>query len=198
MKKQISYIALAIALSISPQFAYAQTQSYPTDEELQKLMPDFQRQVDYWDQYEEPERQNEAKAFAENWSQRDPAVAPFLGSWSGWEEEMDIYPSTTESKVCIIYRSGTAQVVNFRLGNVLNQQIYTDRGGVIFRQGNYVGSAWNKDNPTGEAGVSAYRLFAPAEVPTRAYWRDWDEGDRVLRVLEQFNAAGCIAEATNF
>lgn len=172
-------------------FAYAQTQSYPTDEELQKLMPDFQSQVDYWNQYEEPEHQKEAKAFAENWSRRDPTVAPFLGSWVGWEQQMDIYPSTTEGQICIIYTDGTAQVVGFWLGNVLNQRIYTDRDEVIFRQGNYVGSAWNRDNPTGEAGVHAYGLFAPAEVPTRAYWRDWDEGDQVI---EQFNAAGCITD----
>lgn len=191
MKKQLlSGIALAIAFGISPQIAYAQTHSHLTDEELQKLMPDFQRQVEYWNQYEEPERQNEAKAFAENWSRRDLAVAPFLGKWAGWEQTKDIYPSTTDGQVCIIYTDGTAQVVSFALGKVLNQRIY-DGGGVTFRQGNYVGSAWNNNNPTGEAGVEAYRLFAPAEVPTHASWRDLPEGDRVI---EQFNAAGCIAE----
>jgi hypothetical protein len=192
MKKQLSGIAFAIACGIIPQFSYAQNQSYLTDEELQKLMPDFQRQVDYWNQYEEPERQSEAKAFAENWSRRDPTVAPFLGSWAGWEQTMDIYPSITDGKVCIISTDDTAQVVGFALGNVLNQRIY-DGGGVTFRQENYVGSAWDNNNPTGEAGVNAYRLIAPAEVPTSAYWRDWDEGDRVI---EQFKAAGCIAEAS--
>lgn len=193
MKKQLSHIALAIAFGISPQITYAQTHSHLTDEELQKLMPDFQRQVEYWNQYEEPERQNEAKAFAENWSRRDPTVALFLGKWAGWEQTMDIYPSTTDGQVCIIYTDETAQVVGFALGNVLNQRIY-DSSGVTFRQRNYLGSAWNNNNPTGEAGIEAYRLFAPAEVPTRGYWRDWDEGDRVI---EQFNAAGCIAEASN-
>ncbi|MEW6493029.1 MAG: hypothetical protein AB1589_11055 [Cyanobacteriota bacterium] len=168
MKKPFSSIALTIAFSISPQIAYAQTHSHLSDEELQKLMPDFQRQVEYWNQYEEPERQKEAKAFAENWSRRDPAVAPFLGSWAGWEQTMGIYPSTTDGQVCIIATDDTAKVVGFALGNVLNQRIY-DGSGVTFRQGNYVGDAWNKDNPTGEAGVHAYRLFAPAEVPTRAY-----------------------------
>jgi hypothetical protein len=66
MKEQIPYIILAIALSIIPQFAYAQIPSYPSDEDLQNLMPDFQSQVDHWSQYEEPERQTEAKTFAEN------------------------------------------------------------------------------------------------------------------------------------
>ncbi|AFZ20931.1 hypothetical protein [Allocoleopsis franciscana] len=193
MKKHLSCIALAIAFGISPHFAYAQTHSHLTDEELQKLMPDFQRQVDYWNQYEEPQRQSEAKAFAENWSRRDPTVAPFLGTWAGWEQTMDIYPSTTEGQVCIIYTDDTAQVVSFALGNVLNQRIY-DGSGVTFRQGNYLASAWNNNNPTNEAGVEAYRLIAPAKVPTRAYWRDWDESDRVI---EQFNAASCIAEASN-
>lgn len=117
MKKQLSCIALAIALSIIPQFAYAQTQSYPSDEDLQNLMPDFQRQVDYWSQYEEPERQTEAKTFAENWSRRDPNIASFLGKW------------------------------------------------------------------------------AAIEVPTRDFFSYCDHGSSVL---EQFNAAGCIAEATNF
>lgn len=192
MNKQLSCITLMITFGMSTQFAYAQTQSYPTDEELQTLIPDFHRQVEYWNQYEEPKRQSEARAFAESWSRRDPAVAPFLGNWLGWEETRDIYPSTTDGQVCIIHTYGTEQAVSFGLGNVLNQRIYTDGGAVIFQQGNYVGVAWSNDNEAGnEAGVTAYRLFAPAEVPTQAFWRDWDEGDRVI---EQFKAAGCIAE----
>lgn len=192
MNKQLSYIIFMTIFCIIPQLAYAQTQSYPSDEELQKLMPDFQRQVEYWNQYEEPERQSEARAFAENWSRRDSTVVPFLGSWSGWEETMDIYPSTTEGQVCIIYTSEPE--ASFRLGNIRNQRIYTDRSEVIFPEGNYVGIAWSNDNKAGiEAGVNVYRLIAPAEVPTRESLSYWDEGDRIL---DQFNAAGCIAEAS--
>jgi hypothetical protein len=194
MKKQLSCTTLIITFGMSTQLAYAQTQSYLTDEELGKLMPDFQRQVEYWNQYEEPERQSEARVFAESWSRRDPAVAPFLGTWAGWEETMDIYPSTTEGQVCIIYTDGTSQVVGFELGNVLNQRIYTEGGGVTFKQGNYVGDAWNKDNHTGEAGVNVYRLIAPAEPPTRESLSYWDDGDRIL---DKFKASGCLAEAPN-
>ncbi len=122
MKKQLSCIALAIVFGISPQFSYAQSQSQLSDEELQKLMPDFQRQVEYWNQYEEPERQSEARAFAENWSRRDSAVAPFLGKWAAIEETMDIYPSTTQGQVCIIGTDYTKPEVYFSsLGKVLNQ-----------------------------------------------------------------------------
>ncbi|MBD1936746.1 hypothetical protein [Microcoleus sp. FACHB-68] len=59
------------------QFTYAQTQSYPTDEEIQKLMPEVYRQVEYWNQYKEPERQKEAKAFAATWV-HGLAIASFL------------------------------------------------------------------------------------------------------------------------
>jgi hypothetical protein len=192
--KQLSCITLTLVFGMSTQLAYAQTQSHLTDAELQKLMPDFQRQVEYWNQYEEPERQSEARAFAENWSRRDPAVAPFLGKWVGWEQTMDIYPSTTDGQVCIISTYVTEQELGFELGNVLNQRIYTEGGGVTFQQGNYVGNAWNNDNHTGEAGVHAYRLVAPAEVPTRAFWRDWSKGSLII---EQFKAAGCIAISSN-
>ncbi len=190
MKEQIPYITLAIALGIIPHFAYAQAQSYPTDEELQKLMPDFQSQVNYWNQYEEPERQSEAKTFAENWSRRDPSIAPFLGQWTAIEETMNIYPSTTAGQACIIHTSEPE--VSFSLGNVLNQQIYTDAGQVIIQQGNYAGVAWSNENGT---GIYVYRLIAPIEVPTRESFSYWDNGSSVL---EQFNAAGCIAQATNF
>lgn len=197
MKKQLlSSIALAIAFGISPQLAYAQTYSYLTDEELQKLMTDFQRQVEYWNQYEEPEHQKEAKAFAQNWSQHDPVVAPFLGKWAAIEETMDIYPSTTEGQVCIIDVDYTKPEVDFSqvsfrsLGKILNRQIYTDGGGLTIQQENYVGLVWNKEN---ETGVYVYRLIAPAEVPIHASWRDLPEGDRIL---DQFNAAGCIAGAS--
>lgn len=189
MKKQLSCIALAIAFGMSTQLTCAQTQSHLTDKELQKLMPDFQRQVEYWNQYEEPERQSEARAFAANWSRRDPAVAPFLGSWSGWEETMDIYPSTTEGQVCMIYTSEPE--ASFRLGNIRNQRIYTDRGGVTFKQGNYIGIAGRNGN---EASVYVYRLIAPTEVPTRESLKYWSEGSRVLK---QFMAAGCIAISSN-
>lgn len=190
MKKQLSCITFALAFSMSTQLASAQTQSYLTDEDLQKLMPDFQRQVEYWNQYEEPERQSEARAFAENWS-GDSEVAPFLGKWAALEETMEIYPSTTEGQVCIIATDSTIPEVDFSLGNILNQQIYTDAGGTLLQQGNYVGAVWNKEN---EIGVYVYRLIAPAEVPTRASWRDWQGSSRVLK---QFKAAGCIAEAFN-
>jgi hypothetical protein len=177
---------------MSTQLACAQTQSHLTDKQLQNLMPDFQRQVEYWNQYEEPERQNEARAFAENWSRRAPAVAPFLGSWSGWEETMNIYPSTTDGQACIIYTSEPE--ANFRLGNIRNQRIYTDRGEVIFQQGNYVGVAWSHNKEADiEAGVNVYRLIAPSEVPTRESLKYWSEGSRIL---EQFKAAGCMSEAS--
>ena len=186
MKKQLSCIGLAIAFGISPHFAYAQNQSYLTDEELQKLMPDFQRQVQYWSQYEEPERQSEARAFGATLS-RDRAVTPFLGKWAAIEETMDIYPSKINGQVCIIHAFSTPEPeVDFSLGKVLNQRIYPVEGGVIIQQGNYVGVAGRNGN---EAGIYVYRLIEPAEAPTRAYWRDWDEGDRVI---EQFKAAGCI------
>jgi len=180
-----------ITFSMSTQLAYAQTQSYPTDEELQRLMPDFRRQVEYWSEYEEPERQSEARAFAENWSRRDPAIAPFLGKWAAIEETMNIYPSTKEGQVCIIHAFSTPEPeVDFSLGNVLNQRIYPDEGGVIIQQGNYVGIAGRNGN---EANVYVYRLIAPAEVPTRASLSNWRGSDRVI---EQFKAAGCIAQAS--
>lgn len=181
MKKQLSCITFIIIFAMSTQLAYAQTKSYPTDRELQKLMPDFRRQVQYWSEYQEPERQSEARAFAASWF-RDPAVAPFLGEWGAWEETMEIYPSSKNGQVCIIHTYGIEEEVRFNLGNVLNQRIYTDVDEVIIQQGNYTGVAWKN-------GVNVYRLIAPAEVPTRASWIDWREGSRVI---EQFNAVGCI------
>ncbi|MBD2044120.1 hypothetical protein H6F78_00480 [Coleofasciculus sp. FACHB-64] len=169
--------------------AYAQTPSYLTEEELRNLMPDFQRQVEYWNQYEEPERRSEAKAFAENWSGA-PTVALFLGKWAAIEETMDIYPSTIEGQVCIIGTDYTLSEVDFSLGKVLNQQIYTDGGETIIQQENYIGVVWNKEK---ETGVYVYHLIAPASVPTRASWSDWRGSSRVL---EQFKAAGCIAKAS--
>lgn len=103
---------------------------------------------------------------------------------------MNIYPSTTEGQVCIINHYGTGQAVSLSLGNVFNQRIYSDNHEVIFLEGNYAGVAGSRNQP----GVNVYRLFAPAEVRTRAFWRDWPEG---YRVMEQFNAAGCIAFSSN-
>jgi len=177
-----------IAFGISLQLADAQTPSYPTDEELQKLMPDFQRQVEYWNQYEEPEGQREARKFAENWS-GEPTVALFLGSWAAIEETMDIYSSKTESQVCIISAFSTPNPeVKLSLGKVLNQRIYTDAGQVIIQEGNYIGIAGKHDN---ETSIYVYRLMALAQVPRDLSLSNWHGSDRVI---EQFHAAGCIKE----
>jgi hypothetical protein len=50
------------------------------------------------------------------------------------EETMDIYPSTTEGQVCIISAFSTPNPeVELSLGNVFNQQIYTDAGQVTYQ-----------------------------------------------------------------
>lgn len=79
--------------------------------------------------------------------------------------------SIISSYFCIIHAFSTPEPeVDFSLGNVLNQLIYPDEGGVIIQQGNYVGIAGRNGN---KANVYVYRLIAPAEVPTRASLSNW-------------------------
>lgn len=57
-----------------------------------------------------------------------------------------------------------------------------------------MGVAWSNNKEAGiEAGVNVYPLIAPTEVPTRESLNYWTE---CSRILEQFNAAGCIAETS--
>lgn len=192
MKKQLICHLLLFFLSTGINLADAKTQLYPTDKDIEKLMPDFHLQIEYWNQRREPQSQNKARLLAETWP--DLSVASFLGRWGAIEETKEIYPSKIEGQVCIISMFSTPYPeVEFELGTVVNQRIYSQNNNVLIREGNYLGVAWKNENEDA-ANIYVYRLIAPTEVPTLAFWKDWSGASEAI---ENFNAAGCLVLSTN-
>lgn len=75
-------VSLAV-LGVGSLPVFAQSQRYPTNAEIQRLTPDFHRQIKFWSTYDRnPENLRAAKSFTEAWSYVNPSVAPFLGHWA--------------------------------------------------------------------------------------------------------------------
>jgi len=112
----LSVIVNLIILGICslPTFAQVRSDRYPTDTEIQKLIaefrsdiPTFQRSSNLGGDYLKHPRQKQlfeqVKLFERAWSQVDPAVAPFLGTWNAGAPDWSIYPSNTRGRVCVIF-----------------------------------------------------------------------------------------------
>ena len=129
--------------------AIAQSQRYPTDSELDSLFTRFAKSIQ-WNENDKVGRgyvrdrrtdvQKESlNSFIRSWSVGNSEIAPFVGSWQGYEDQITIYPSNTKNRVCII-STGEGRG-RFYLGNISKGKIYTNNNTVLFRQGRYLGDA---------------------------------------------------------
>jgi hypothetical protein len=78
-------------------------------------------------------------SFVKSWGRIDPAIAPFLGRWQGYESSYHIYPSRHHQRVCIL-ETGEGQG-SFTTGTIVDRHIITEDNAVIFRADMYLGNA---------------------------------------------------------
>lgn len=175
----------------------AQSQRHPTTAEMQKLRQEFRQNIrsiqndaqraDYIrDRRNQTELQNR-ELFVSTWSKVDSTIAPFVGSWSGWEESIKIYPSNVRGRVCIIVTG--EGYGSFTIGSVSNGQILTNDGQVIFKEGNYLGIAGVYNNTP----INALKipLHSPKPIERITQLSGITEVKEKNRIIQQFNAAGC-------
>jgi len=68
--------------------------------------------------------------FVSAWQKADPSIAPFLGVWKANEEQLELYPSTTQGQICVVMeyfagsREGTKRLLN--VGKVSGNKLITD------------------------------------------------------------------------
>ena len=68
--------------------------------------------------------------FVSAWQKADPSIAPLLGVWKANEEQLELYPSTTQGQICIVMeyfagsREGTKRLLN--VGKVSGNKLITD------------------------------------------------------------------------
>ena len=128
--------------------------------------------------------------FVNAWQKVDPDVAPFLGQWIGQEISWNIHPSSTEGRVCIMMNIFGAMYVE--TGKVIDGNIYTETGGVIFKEGDYLGIA----APLNNNFFSGKSQF-PFRHPTTPRKADIDENiediNKAKRVIQKYKDAGCTS-----
>lgn len=189
----IGFVALIAILAISATTSLAQQQSerYPTATELQRLREKLREQIrssNITDSRSPSEKQSR-ETFIRAWSRVDPAVSPFLGNWSGYEEGLSIYPSNTRGRVCLIYIG--IQEAELSLGTVSNGQIRTNQREVILKEGDYLGVASVRDNKPDIFVETPYSFPVSLRSPRQFAQSSGTSTEEVNKVVREFNASGC-------
>lgn len=166
----------------------AQSQRYPTNREIQRLIRNFPSVIQS-DRVLLPgdptaSETQRLRSFVRAWSRVNPTSAPFIGRWQIDEGALAIYPSNIRGRVCIVALGGMDDIG--LLGTFVNNQIRTNKHWVIFRQGNYLGIVRIVDN---KPKIFPLGSPLPLESPTRFL--------RFQSIQEEFNAAGCTASLPN-
>ncbi|MEC4868424.1 MAG: hypothetical protein SAJ11_20315 [Jaaginema sp. PMC 1078.18] len=205
-------VALGLAVSSLGLAFWGEAQAserYPNEREMQQFRLQFPRRIQevlsgsvsyYLDDNRTPATKQQYQAFVNAWSRVNPAIAPFLGSWVGYEERVTIYPTNTPNKVCII-EGNEEGFTAFTIGRVLsNGDLRTDNRKFIIRSGNYLASAGIYDNQiyTGDLPLHSPR---PPFVPSLSTLATLEETPAVenekRQTLRRFNAEGCKAQFPN-
>lgn len=169
----------------------AQSRRYPTDAEIRRLMPILGRGIESNRSFVTlPRRTNDARSFSAAWSRVDRSTAPFLGIWASAAVILNIYPSNTQGRVCIILEGADGDVnshFEFKLGYAVNGQLRTDSRSMIVRQGDSLGEISIESNQS--PSVIPYLLIEPVKPLSNLQRFD----PLPARIIQQFKAAGCTA-----
>lgn len=204
---------IILSACYEPVFAQVQSERYPTDAEIQRLIVEFRRDIprfraspdlggDYLKHPRQKQLFDQVKLFEKAWSQVDPAIAPFLGTWNAGAPDWSIYPSTTRGRVCVIFnqpsRGDAPNNSYFSLGSVSNGQLrikgesFTGESYRIFiRESNYLGGMSVINN---RPSISPYVWRTPLANFTQPSITNPQNSSRML---QQFNAAGCTTSLPN-
>lgn len=199
----VSFPVLATA-SLS---VFAQSSRYPTNIEINKLMPEFDRQIKSLQPIltKNLSEIDQLRGFRSAWSKINSDLAPFLGAYTSVEEGKSIYPSNTQGRVCIIdtfiksVRENPAESygILFTVGSVSDGTIRTSNNHVFIKKGDYLGDVSIRND--GLAGVHAYGLMGSLKSlnPTNLPWLN-HLPDRVKQeIIQKFKEAGCTASLSN-
>ena len=176
------------------------SQRFPTDTEVRILLQKLKKRIMQNPKYIDRGRRNSSlETFTKAWAQFDPSASYFLGSWDSQEDDLMIYPTPVQGKVCVIWTvpagrvNGRATVDStFNIGFASKGQlkvnnIFFDREkAVIIRDGNYLLTvSVYQNNPQ----ISTYSGFSQPLQSIESLPLANTAKNR--KVIEQFNDAGC-------
>jgi hypothetical protein len=204
MIKFITSVILASIIISSP--VSATPERYPTNSEI-KILRQQLRQQSIKMKSSEPGRsyirdrrtssERQARnSFVKSWSKVDSSIAPFLGSWGGYEDTYHIYPSKMRHKVCII---GTGEGHGrFTTGTISNCSIFTENRVVLFREGIYLGGANIRDGKPQSIGEIPYHspTLPKSVVQITSSSLPGEEAEK-NSIRQGFKKNSCISPAPN-
>lgn len=187
-----SSIPLAILLALgTATTVLAQSQRYPTTQEMQGVLRQFKRDLpniqqsrSYQDRRSQTQKQ-QIGSFAKAWSAVNPTVSPFLGEWTAIEETTAIYPSRTKGRVCII--SSSVEGYEFTVGTIQNRHILTNKNTILARENNFLVSAFIYQ---GKPLHYQYANPKPLRHPSQTI-----QSSQKQQIVKKFNQANCTVDA---
>jgi hypothetical protein len=201
----IKFITSVILVSISISIpALATPERYPINSEINTIRQQL-RQQSIKMKSSEPGRsyirdrrtssERQARnSFVKSWSKVDSSIAPFLGSWGGYEDTYHIYPSKTRHKVCII---GTGEGHGrFMTGTMSNGNILTENRTVLFREGIYLGGVNIRDGKPQSIGEIPYHSPTLPKPIVEFTSSSLEEAEK-SSIRQGFKENGCISATPN-
>jgi hypothetical protein len=172
----------------------AQSQRYPTNAEIQRLVKDFPRVIqsnqDFLSSKPTASEIQRLRSFVAAWSRVDSTIAPFLGQWNISDATLAIYPSNVRGRVCMIIAGDwNDEHGSVLTGTVSNNQIRVSNRQVIVRQGDYLGILRVENN---KPIIFPLGSPKPLESPTKFLESQGMQQFNPV-ITQQFNAAGCSA-----
>ncbi len=190
-----SLLVILSILTISYLPSFAQSERYPTSAEIQKLREKLRQQIreiqstgQVTDNPNVALRRNR-ESFVRDWLRIDPAIAPFLGEWGGYEESLAVYPSNTRGRVCLIYIG--IQATDFSLGNVSNGVVRTSDREVILKEGEYLGIGVVMNNQPDIPVAVPYQSPTVLQPPREFAKLSAATTQEIEQVVRKFNESGC-------
>jgi hypothetical protein len=212
VRSLLSLIVSCAVLVTGSLSVFAQSQRYPTDAEIQRLIREFQQRASSppysreccggWEADKRTASQKQPlESFVRNWSQIDPTVAPFLGWWANNDGDIGVYPSNVRGRVCVI-RASPAPSYKFSVGSIDKQHIRLTgelAGRVLINQKNSSGNVFllvafvDRDNVArAEPGSDIYTYPELPKDPTKLDISKANPQEN-SKIVREFKAAGCSA-----
>lgn len=214
MKKRslVSLIVSFVVLATGSLSVFAQSQRYPTDAEIQRLIREFQQRASSPPYSREccggteadtrtAAQRQQLESFVKARSQIEPTVAPFLGWWGNNDGDIGVYPSNIRGRVCVIHTS-PAPSYKFSVGSIDKQHIRLTgelAGKVLINQKNQSGNVFllvafvDRDNVArAEPGSDIYTSPQLPQDPTKLGISRVNPQEN-SKIVREFKAAGCTA-----
>jgi hypothetical protein len=211
--KRISIFSLIVScavLATGSLSVFAQSQRYPTDAEIQRLIREFQQRASSrpysreccggWEADTRTAAQRQPlESFVKAWSRVDSTVSPFLGWWTNNDGDIGVYPSNVRGRVCVI-RASLGPSYKFSVGSISRGKISLSgdlTGRVLLNQRNMSGNTFllvayvGSDNTARAApGSDIYTYPELPQAPTKLPLSKANPQEN-SRMIREFNATGC-------